>query len=71
MKILLGVLFFLALGAFFIISNYNLALYEDSNTALFKVYYGQWVDSLIDQVGGITGYVVNSDWLPSQNSSQG
>lgn len=69
MKIVLGLLFFLALGAFFIISNNNLALSSAENVPIFKMYYSQWVDSLLSQFKGVTGYVVNSDWLPSSNHS--
>jgi uncharacterized protein YxeA len=64
MKIILTILIFLILGAFFIISNENLALRDSNAFDQFTDLYYDWLNSLFDNGKDITGYVVNSDWLP-------
>ena len=55
---------FLILGAFFIISNENLALSDRTNFDVFKDLYYEWLINLFENSKEITGYVINSDWLP-------
>ena len=55
---------FLILGGFFIISNENLALRESGAIDEFKDLYLEWFADLFDNAKAITGYVVDSEWLP-------
>jgi NDP-sugar pyrophosphorylase family protein len=64
MKIIMSLLMFLVLGALFIISNENLVLRESGNFEEFKDLYSDWLSELFDNGRTITGYVVDSHWLP-------
>tara|TARA_Y100000310_G_scaffold147139_1_gene146404 strand:+ start:934 stop:1155 length:222 start_codon:yes stop_codon:yes gene_type:complete len=66
MKILMLVILFLLIGAFFIISNENIKMNSSENVSLFFNKYGQWFDQLIDNSKSLTGYVVRSEWLPNK-----
>ncbi len=55
---------FLLLGAFFIISNHNLALANMDDRTQFVTEYGSWIKSVADNVGSLTGYVIKVEWLP-------
>lgn len=58
---------FLIIGALFIISNQNLALSDGDNFAKFRVSYYSWFSHIFDNGKNIAGYVVKSEWLPSEN----
>ena len=58
------VVMFLFFGAFFIISNQNLSVAEDGNFLNFIKLYYNWFAKIFDNVKGISGNVVDSDWLP-------
>jgi hypothetical protein len=68
MKVVLFIVIFLLMNAFFIISNQNLALKNPDNVSKLFVDYGIWVMKVgnnIYNVGGeVTGNVVKFNWLP-------
>ncbi|MEM4259406.1 MAG: hypothetical protein QXS38_01420 [Candidatus Pacearchaeota archaeon] len=64
MKIVLFVVIFLLIGAFFIVSNGNLHLGNpEQREEFFKNYY-TWFMKIFDNSKSVTGYVVNMNWLP-------
>jgi len=64
MRITVFFIKFLLLGAFFIISNQNLALIDEGNRNLFIEEYKGWIFGIADHVGSLTGYIVEVEWLP-------
>ena len=64
MKTFLFILMFLFVGAFFIISNENIALNSSENVGMFFEEYGGWIDSLFGNGKVVTGYVLKMEWLP-------
>ena len=66
MKIIMFVLLFLLIGAFFIISNENIKLNSNENLDLFFKEYGKWADSLFGNGKTVVGYVAKMEWLPDQ-----
>ena len=69
MKVLMLVIMFLLIGAFFIISNDNIRLNTAENVDLFLTSYAQWFDKLIGNSGTVVGYVVKMQWLPDSENS--
>jgi len=69
MKVTIIILKFLFLGALFIVSNQNLYLGQSLDRTEFVHSFYSWIDTLVQHAYQITGYVVDSEWLPSQNSS--
>lgn len=66
MKIIMFVIVFLLIGAFFIISNNNLHLGDTEQREQFMQSYHGWFVKIADNAIGISGYVVKMDWLPEQ-----
>ena len=64
MKIIMALVMFLVLGALFIVSNENLILRDEGDFDKFSELYYDWLSGLFDNGRQITGYVVNSEWLP-------
>lgn len=64
MKILMFVVLFLFIGAFFIVSNERIKLNSRENINLFFKEYSLWFDKLIGNGKSVAGYVVKSEWLP-------
>ena len=64
MKVLIFVVLFLLIGAFFIISNENIKLNSQENVKFFFEAYGFWLDKLVDNGKTVSGYVVKMEWLP-------
>ena len=64
MKLLMFVILFFLIGAFFIISNENIRLDNSENVSLFVDLYGHWIDKLVDNGQSMMGYVVKMEWLP-------
>jgi len=62
---------FLLIGAFFIISQNNLALKETGNLNKFISLYSAWLSRILDNSSNTLGYVIKMDWLPGQNSTKG
>jgi hypothetical protein len=58
-------LMFLFFGAFFIISNQNLHLNNEQESAKFWNSYYTWASKLFDNGKSVVGYVVKSDWMPA------
>lgn len=69
MKIYMIIVMFLLIGAFYIISEKNLALRNSDSLEKFGVYYTSWLGSIIENLGYLTGYVVKLDWLPMNVTS--
>jgi hypothetical protein len=64
MKILLFVVIFLLLGAFFIIGENNLSLKNsDARMELGRLYFS-WIRHVFDNSRVLVGYVVKLNWLP-------
>ena len=66
MKIYIFIVMLLLIGAFFIISQNNLALKETGNLNKFISLYSAWIEIILDNSSGAVGYVVKMDWLPNQ-----
>lgn len=66
MKIRVFILIFLFLGAFFIISENQLALKERENVHAFTDLYLDWIEELYENSASLTGYIVKMDWLPEK-----
>lgn len=58
------IVMFLLVGAFFIISNNNLALSQEGNGQKFISMYKAWIFSITDNLLKTTGYMIKLDWLP-------
>jgi len=69
MKIIMFIVKFLLIGALFIVSNENLALQGKEDREFFFETFQTWISSLTGNFGEITGYVVNSEWLPGNTSA--
>lgn len=67
MKIWIFVIKFLFIGALFIVSNYNLNLGNPEHFEMFKGFYFSWLDGVYQRGAQVTGYVVESGWLPPTN----
>jgi len=68
MKIIMFILLFLFVGAFFIISNDNIKLNNAENVDYFFSLYTQWIDKLSKNSGTVMGYVVKMEWLPGEET---
>jgi len=64
MKILIFFIFFLCIGAFFIISNENLRINNGDNLGTFSKLYSEWISNIVDNGGNAFGYVFEMKWLP-------
>ncbi len=69
MKILMFVVLFLLIGAFFIISNENIRLNTKENVNYFFKEYGKWADDLLSNGKTVAGYVVKMEWLPEKGET--
>ena len=68
MRFLIIILMFFILGALFIISNNELALYERENFEEFKFLYSTWLDNIYDNLLTMTGEAVRLSWIPDSTS---
>ncbi len=66
MKTIILIIFFLLLGAFFIISNENIKLNSQENVFLFFETYSNWLNKLTDNTKTFSGYLVKMQWLPDE-----
>jgi len=64
MKILIFTILFFLIGAFFIISENNLALGKSGNVDKTIGLYYMWISHLFDNTLAMTGDVVRMNWLP-------
>ena len=69
MKIIMFIILFLLIGAFFIISNENLRINSRENVGEFVGLYGGWLDKLVRNSGTVVGYVIRMEWLPEEEPS--
>ena len=71
MKFYMIIIMFLLIGAFFIISENNLAMKNEDSRVEFGNLYLSWVNQIIDNSKVLTGYIVKLDWLPENESAAG
>lgn len=64
MKIIMFIIMFLCVGAFFIISQNNLALTKEKNIEEFASLYKSWIGETLENIGSLTGHVIKMEWLP-------
>ncbi|MEK6871939.1 MAG: hypothetical protein AABX16_03485 [Nanoarchaeota archaeon] len=64
MKLLMFIVLFLFLGAFFIIAEREIPINSADNVALFFSHYSQWIDSVFENTKMTSGYIVKMEWLP-------
>ncbi|MBX4196213.1 hypothetical protein KW805_01345 [Candidatus Pacearchaeota archaeon] len=69
MRLVVVAVMFLLIGAFSIISNYNLHLGKAEDLNLFSRLYISWLDTLTAHAKTLTAFVVRSDWLPASNAT--
>lgn len=65
MKLTIIAIKFLFLGGLFIVTNNNLPLNSAENLGTFFDLYYHWISTLFSHSEQISGYVINSEWLPS------
>ena len=70
MKFLTFIIMFICLGAFFIISNENLNMTIIEDRQKFQEDYSGWLSNLFNNAKGMTGYVIDSKWLPNPQSKK-
>ena len=56
---------FICLGAFFIISNESLNMTSTEDRQQFQEEYNVWLSDLFENAKGMTGYLIESKWLPN------
>ncbi len=56
---------FFCIGAFFMISQNNLALNESENADIFISNYKGWLSNIFGNLGTLTGSVIDMKWLPA------
>ena len=61
---------FLFIGVFFIVSNEGIHFNISEERESFIDFYYSWIGSLYEKFTGITGFVVNSEWLDYNNSTK-
>lgn len=60
------IVMFFCIGAFFIISQNNLALNSSENVDKFISVYKGWIEGTLENIGSLTAYVIKMDWLPER-----
>jgi hypothetical protein len=66
MKILIFVMMFFLVGAFFIISEKNLALGHEGSLSTFSSLYASWLSQVFGNTFSLSGYIVKMEWLPNE-----
>jgi hypothetical protein len=66
MKLSIFIFKFLLIGALFIVSNEVLYMQDAGDREEFVGMYTAWLGNIFSHVRDITGYVVNNEWLPSE-----
>lgn len=67
MKLVIFAIKFLFIAGLFIVSNFNLAIYDHTEREQFFSMYYAWFENTFSNVNELTGYVVSSEWLPGRN----
>lgn len=70
MKIVAFTILFLLFGAFFIVSNENLALKDSDKRGIFIRHYYGWFVNIFSNTKSLTGNVIHSNWLPDLSLSK-
>jgi len=65
MKILMFIILFLLIGAFFIISNESIKMNSSENFDIFFKKYCSWFDKLGGNSRSLAGFLVKMEWLPN------
>jgi len=68
MKFLMFIFMMLVIGALFIISNNDLALYKEGNFKEFTGLYLEWLNQVYLNIQVITGNVIGMEWVPGNFS---
>ena len=68
MKIIMFFIFFLLVGAFFIISNEDIKMDSKENISKFFDLYGHWIDRLAGNSKNMLGFVIKMEWLPGEEA---
>ena len=68
MKIFMILLMFFVIGALLIISNNNLALYQETNMIKFKTSYFNWLDNVYNNFELMIEYLRTMKWLPENKN---
>jgi hypothetical protein len=64
MKFLIFLVIAFMFFALLIISNNDLSFLDDDNIKIFFNMYVSWLDKVFSNMGGVSGNVVESNWLP-------
>ena len=67
MRIYMIILMLFLIGAFFIVSQHNLALKDSGNLSQFGKLYLSWLGNVFDNSKNIVADVIKVNWLPSDN----
>jgi len=60
------IVFFLLVGAFFIISENNIQMNNTENFKSFFSVYTSWLFEIFDNTKELTGYFIRMEWLPEK-----
>jgi hypothetical protein len=66
MKIILIIVLFLLIGAFFIISNEKIKLTSLKEYNRFIKLYGIWFGNVVENTKQVTAQVIKMDWFPEK-----
>jgi len=66
MKLLVFLVMFLLIGAFFLISEYKIDLKQREEREQFVKVYSSWIGKLTKNSGKLVGFFVKMDWLPDK-----
>ncbi len=69
MKVWIFLIKFIFMGMLFIVSTQNLYITESDDRIIFYTHFYTWVRELFSHIGEITGFVVDSEWLPNQQTN--
>ena len=69
MKVLIIIVIFFLMNAFFIVSNKNIPLNNVENISQVSAIYIQWVRDVVKNGAEITGNAIKLKWVPQTKSS--
>jgi len=64
MRVLVFVLVFLLLGAFYIVTSHNLSLKNPASFETILVKYLEWFPKIAENIVSITGHAIKLKWMP-------
>ena len=68
-KLIVLIIILLVIGAYFIKTYNDLNLKEAKDMKTFIKVYSGWIYNLVLNVKDITGYVIQKEWLPKNNTN--